>query len=83
MHQEQEEDKISQRLISVINKLIIVIVVLVIGLIAMPFVFQYNSQPAKAKDKIQGNEASKAKEKREADNYWIAPDVITIALPVI
>ena len=79
MHQEQEKDKISKRLISVINKLIIVIVVLVIGLIAMPFVFQYNSQPAKVKDKIQGNGANKAEGKKEAINYWIAPDVITIA----
>ena len=79
MHQEQEKDKILKRLISVINKLIIVIVVLVIGLIALLFVFQYDSQPAPAKDKIQSNEVSKAKEKREAINYWIAPDVLTIA----
>ena len=46
MHNEQE-DKRTEGLISVINKLLFVIVVLVIGIVAMPFILFYYNQPEK------------------------------------
>ena len=41
----EQDDRIQEGLLFVISKLILVIVVLVIGLIAMPFVFYYSNQP--------------------------------------
>ena len=38
---EHEENKIVQRLVAIINKLLLVIAVLVIALIVLPFYFNY------------------------------------------
>lgn len=78
MHDQQNDDKTLPRLISIINKLILVIVVLAMGLISMPFVFQYTNQPDKTKDKIQGNVTNNGELEKDALNYWIAPDILTI-----
>lgn len=77
MHNEQD-DKIQQGLIPVISKLILVIVVLVIGLIALPVLFYYSSQPDKPKDKISSADAANAEVKKEAVAYWAAPDISSI-----
>ena len=50
MHTEGDECKSHQGLISVINKLILVIVLLAIGLVSIPFVFIYSNQPDKPKE---------------------------------
>lgn len=73
MPQEQDNDKIVQGLISVVNKLIIVIVVLVAGIIAMPFVLNYKADTQKtiSKTNVVSNEDSIA--------YWIPPDISTIS----
>lgn len=77
MHNEQD-DKIHQWLIPVISKLIFVIVVLVIGLIAMPIIFYYNNQPDKPKYKINNADAAGIEVKKDAVAYWTAPDVSSI-----
>ena len=44
MPNEQGDDKLSQGLLSAISKLILVIVVLVVALIAMPFIIEYSNR---------------------------------------
>jgi thiosulfate dehydrogenase len=71
----KQDDTAQQKLISVINKLIGIIVVLIIALISMPFIFEYANQPAakKAEKEIAGKGA-----KTNAANYWTAPDISSI-----
>jgi thiosulfate dehydrogenase len=73
-----DEDKVPEALISVINKLMLVIVVLVVALIAIPIVFYYGNQPGKSE-----NIASPAMPKQEEVNkdeaaYWTPADINTI-----
>ncbi len=71
----EQDDKLQQGIIPVISKLLLIIVVLVIGLISLPFVFYYSNQPDKPKDlSIPVNAAAK----KDAVVYWMAPDVSTI-----
>ncbi len=69
----QDQDSIIQGLTAIISKLILIIVVLLAGIIAMPFALRYieNSQKEKAKAVIVNTEDTVA--------YWIAPDINTIA----
>lgn len=78
MPEQPEEDKIPQGLISVINKLILVIVILIIGLVSMPFVFNYTNQPAKPNEKAPGIAAKTETTKKDDAAYWIAPDISSI-----
>jgi thiosulfate dehydrogenase len=73
MPQEQDNDKVVQGLIAVVNKLILVIVVLVAGIIAMPFILNYKTDTQKtiSKTNVVTSEDSIA--------YWIAPDISTIS----
>ena len=72
MHNEQE-DKRTERLVSVINKLLFVIVVLVIAIVAMPFILSYKNQHEK--EKIATSTEIK---KTDTTNYWAAPDINAI-----
>ncbi len=72
MHNEQE-DKKSEGLISIINKLLFVIVVLVIGIVAMPFILSYQNQSEK-----QNSATSTEIIKTDTTKYWAAPDINTI-----
>lgn len=77
--QNEQDDRIRQGLSLVISKLILVIVVLVIGIIAMPVIFYYSSQPDKPKDKTSTTtDAVSTEVKKDAVNYWTAPDVNSI-----
>ena len=78
MQDEQDEDKIQKGLLPVISKLMLIIVVLIIGLIAMPIIFYYSGQPDKPTDKINITDAAKPQKKKDAAAYWIAPDVSSI-----
>ena len=69
----QDQDKIIQGLISVINKLILVIVVLVVGIIAMPFIINYRADTKKEISKTTSSAAE------DTVAYWAAADINTIA----
>ena len=71
---EQEENKIVQRLVAIINKLLLVIAVLVIALIVLPFYF--NEQ----RDKINEKDISAANGAiiKDTVTYWKSPDIDTI-----
>ncbi len=71
---EQDENKIINGLIAVINKMLIVIVVLVLTLILLPVIFYYDNQTDKTKNIIATNDSAK----KDAVAYWIAPDINTI-----
>jgi thiosulfate dehydrogenase len=73
-----QNDKIQEALLPVINKLILAIVVLAIGLIAMPVVFYYSNQPSKPKDKSSTSDAPNTDVKNDDVDYWTAPEVSSI-----
>ncbi len=70
----QYDDKIVEGLIPVIRKLMFIIIVLVIALVALPFVFYYSNRPKKITEE-------KVDTKFIKDNvvYWTAPDVNSIS----
>jgi thiosulfate dehydrogenase len=76
--QNEQDDIIQEGLIPVISKLILIIVVLVIGLIAMPVIFYYSSQQDEPKDKTSTTDAVSTDVKKDAVAYWAAPDVSSI-----
>lgn len=70
---QNDKDKLTQGLLSVINKLIIIIIVLVIGIIALPFVF-YNSNKTGNSDAVKKDSVAK-----DATVYWMPPEISAIA----
>lgn len=72
---ENDQEKLTQGLLSVINKLIIIIIVLVIGLIGMPFIFYRDGQKTNNKEQTKNSITTIATDK---NNYWIAPDITAI-----
>ena len=78
MHNEQE-DKRTEGLISVINKLLLVIVVLIISIVVIPFVLFYKSQPGKPETQTQNFATSAETVKIDTTNYWAPPDINTIS----
>ena len=73
-----QEDKRTEGLVSVINKLLLVIVVLVITIVVIPFVLFYKSQPGKPKIQTQNFATSAEAVKTDTINYWAAPDINAI-----
>ena len=71
--QNEQEDKRTEGLVSVINKLLVVIIVLVIAIVAMPFILFYANQSEK--ERIATSTETK---KTDTTNYWAAPDINTI-----
>ena len=71
--QNEQEDKRTEGLVSVINKLLFVIVVLVTGIVAMPFILSYYKQSEK--EKIA---TSTQTIKSDTTKYWTAPDISSI-----
>ncbi len=72
----EQEDKRTEGLVSIINKLLLVIVVLVITIVAMPFILFYKSQPAKPETQNVATSAEAVK--TDTTNYWTAADINTI-----
>ncbi len=69
----QDQDKIIQRLISVINKLMWVVLILVVAIVAMPFIL-YNAENTKLpldKTVVSAN--------ADTTKYWTAPEINTIS----
>ncbi len=77
MSNEQTEDKLSSGLVSVINKMMLVIVVLVIGLVSIPVIIYVGSREESSEKDIQKSEQPvPLVETVKKDNtaWWIAPD---------
>ena len=77
MHNQQDENKIPQELISVINKLLIFM--LVIGIIAVPIYIYLGKQPDKPTVKAQSFQAANTEVKKDVSAIWIAQDISTIS----
>ena len=73
----EQEDKRTEGLVSIINKLLLVIVVLVITIVAIPFVLFYKGQPVKTETQNVATSAETVK--TDTTNYWAAPDINSIA----
>lgn len=81
MHNEQEEGKITQGLVSVINRLMFIVVVLVITIVAIPFILYYTGKPGKSVEQTQDATAQPGTPKADAGNYWTAPDSVPSLMP--
>jgi thiosulfate dehydrogenase len=81
MQKEQDDESLSQGLISVIKKLMLIIVVLIIALIAIPIIIYRGNQPDEPKDNTSNTDAAKTEVKKDALVYWTAPDVNIINDP--
>ncbi len=78
MNSAEDNDKLQEGLIPIVKNLFFIIIVLLIGLIAMPFVFYYSNQPDNTKDKTAKTDAIKSDIKKDETAYWIAPDLSSI-----
>lgn len=79
----RDEDKVVRGLIAVIGKLMVVIIILVIGIIAIPFVIYYNDRsPASGQKNEPGRIATDAATK-DSTVYWTAPDINSITDTVL
>lgn len=81
MENKQDIDKVSQGLVAVINKLLLIIAVLVFGFLAIPFAYYYSIQPEKPKEqkKETANKAVGSVTERDAGvTYWTAVDINTL-----
>ncbi len=74
----EQEDKRTEGLVSIINKLLLVIVVLVITIVAIPFILFYKGEAGKPETQTQNVAASADAVKTDTTNYWTAPDMNTI-----
>ena len=74
----EQEDKRTEGLVAIINKLLVVVAVLVISIIAMPFILFYKDQPAKPATPIQNTTTTVEAIKTAAINYWAAPGINSI-----
>jgi len=75
MHNDQDKNNQVEALLSVVNRLILVVVVLVAGIIALPIVFYYDKGHDNAG--VQTKESSA--EKKDTTAYWAPADINTIA----
>jgi thiosulfate dehydrogenase len=81
MQNEQETENTAQGLISVINKLVMIVVVLLIALIAIPIIiFRVNQTEDPIKTAVN-NAVPNVAPKKDNTAYWIAPDVSSITDP--
>lgn len=74
--QEETNNNINQWLISAINRLLVVVMVLVLGLVAIPFIVFYRSKPGKPVEKA-GDVVHESKSLTSA--YWVAPELSGIS----
>ena len=68
MDMEKDDLHLQQGLVSVINKLILVIVVLVGSLVAIPVILYFRSLPSKPEEKIAPSEVKTNAVKTNTDN---------------
>ena len=83
MQNKHDENKISQGLVSIINKLLIVVAVLVVGIVAIPFILYYGNQPGKPEEKTAIVAAPGKVAKTDADSWWLAPETNSITDPAL
>jgi thiosulfate dehydrogenase len=81
MDSPQNNEHNNDQLFAVINKLILVIVVLVIGIISIPIIIYYSNQPDKVKEIVSTSTSSSASASSSEMAYWTAPDINNITDP--
>lgn len=78
MDSPQNNEHNNDQLFAVINKLILVIVVLIIGIVAIPITIYYSNQPDKVKENVSSSSSSSASASSSEMAYWTAPDINNI-----
>ncbi len=78
MDSPQNKENNNDQLFAVINKLILIIVVLIIGIISIPISIYYSNLPDKAKEIVSSSTLSSASASSSEVAYWTAPDIINI-----
>ncbi len=71
---EEINNNINQGLMSAINRLLVVVIVLVLSIVAIPFIIFYRSQPGKPEEKT-GTTITESAVKTTASLYWMAPEL--------
>ena len=79
MQNEQNNVPIHQRLIGIINRLLLVIFVLVAALAALPFVFYFHNQDDATGKNISGATVANNEPGKTGVAYWTAADITSIA----
>jgi thiosulfate dehydrogenase len=78
-NQEEINNNITQGLMSAINRLLVVVIVLVLGIVAIPFIVFYKSEPGKPGEKK--GEAATNMPQSLTSAYWMAPEISGISDP--
>lgn len=78
MDSPQNKEHNNDKLFAVINKLILIIVVLIIGIISIPIIIYYSNQPEKVKEIVSTSTSSSASASSSEMAYWTAPDINNI-----
>ncbi len=78
MENSQNNEHNNDQLYAVINKLIMIIVVLIIGVISIPIFIYYSNQPEKVNDNVSSTSVSTPSKEIA---YWTAPDINNITDP--
>ena len=83
MQNKHDENEISQGLVSIINKLLIVVAVLVVGIVAIPFILYYGNQPGKPEEKTAVVAVPGKVAKTDAVSWWVASETNSITDPAL
>ena len=78
MHNKKDEKKMPGGLFSVVNEHLIAITAIIIGMIAIAAVLFYKTHSDNNKEKTRFGSATLDTLKKDATNYWKAPDINTI-----
>ena len=77
MHKPEEFEKIQEGLFPIIHKLFLIIIILLVGLIAMPIIFYFYSLPDTKKE-TKADAANVSSEIKDTTNYWLAPEISSV-----
>jgi thiosulfate dehydrogenase len=78
MEDSQNKEEVNENLFAVINKLMLIIVILIIGIISIPLIIYYGNQPVKVQKNNLNSSYSSASTNSAEKLYWTASDVESI-----
>ena len=74
----QNDEHVNEQLIAVINKLILIIIVLIIGIVSVPIIIYFSNKPREISKNSTSLISSTGSSNSSETKYWFAPDVESI-----